>query len=131
MKFYHCQNCNEIVIFRNEAKSIKCCEEEMVELLPNQNEEEASNHKLIVRKFGNLVTVLVGETPHPMVDVHNIDFIILETDKGFYYKKLNISEDAIADFLIHNQETLKRVYAYCNIHNLWMTGVVNDYTKDN
>lgn len=130
MKFYYCPNCNEIVIFRNEGKIVNCCEEEMVELLPNQNEEDCLAHKPIIRRIGNLVTVLIGDNPHPMVDVHNIDFIILETDKGAYYKKLTLNDAAIADFLVHNKEVVKCAYTYCNNHFLWMGDKIEDYNKE-
>lgn len=130
MKFYRCTNCNEIVIFRNEGKVVNCCEEAMIELLPNQNEEDSVANKPIIRRIGNLVTVLVGTEPHSMVDVHYIDFILLETNKGIYYKKLSLDDFAIADFLVHNKEEVVRAYAYCSNHFLWMTEDIKDYNND-
>lgn len=130
MRFYYCTNCNEVVMFNNVSPLVKCCDQDMIELLPNQNEEDFDAHQPIIRKFGNLVTVLVGNAPHSMVEVHHIDFIILETNKGTYYKKLNLEDDAIADFLVHNQEEVLRAYVYCNNHFLYVSEDVKDFTKE-
>lgn len=126
MKIYRCLTCEEIVITRSDDKILKCCGEDMVELIPNSSDADSQKHTPLIRQIGNLVTVRVGENLHPMVDVHYIDFILLETDKGLYYKKLAFGEDPIADFLIHNQEKVLRAYAYCNNHFLWVSEDVID-----
>lgn len=134
MKFYNCKGCNEILISRCEIKDVKCGHEneennEMVELIPNSTEASQEKHIPIIRKIGNLVTVTVGSVIHPSVEIHYIDFILLETDKGSYYKKVEFGKDPIIDFLVHNEEKVLRAYTYCNIHGLWVSEEVNEITN--
>ena len=119
MKIYRCLKCDNIVINYFIDKNLKCCDEDMVELIPNSAEGESDIHNPLIRRIGNLVTVTVGEKLHPMVDVHHLDFVILETDKSIYYRKLELEKVPVVDFLVLNEETVIRAYAYCNNHELW------------
>ena len=120
MKIYRCLNCENIVVARNEDKVLKCCDEEMVELIPNSNDGEQNIHIPQIRRIGNLVTIKVGLEPHPMIDVHHLEFVILATNKGIYYRKLEIESVPRVDFLVLNDEEIICAYAYCNNHELWM-----------
>ena len=111
---------------RNDDKKIKCCDEEMLELIPNSAEGEKDIHVPLIRRIGSLVTISVGEKPHPMVDVHHLEFVLLETDKGLYYKKLELDSEPIVDFLLLNDENIIRAYAYCNDHELWSNDIVTN-----
>ena len=126
MKVYRCLKCEEIVIMRDDDKKIKCCDEEMLELIPNSAEGEKDIHVPLIRRIGSLVTISVGEKPHPMVDVHHLEFVLLETDKGLYYKKLELDSEPIVDFLLLNDENIIRAYAYCNDHELWSNDIVTN-----
>lgn len=126
MKIYRCLTCEEVVITRSDDKILKCCGEDMIELIPNSSDADAQQHTPLIRQIGNFITIKVGEPLHSMLDVHYIDFILLETDKGLYYKKLALDDEPIADFLINNQEKIVRAYAYCNNHFLWSSEEVID-----
>ncbi len=54
-----------------------------------------------------------------MQDVHFIEWISIETDKGYQVKSLNPGEEPKAKFLLLEGEKLLNVYAYCNLHGLW------------
>jgi superoxide reductase len=95
-----------------------CCGSDTEVLGENLIHEEALNHKPIIRKIGNFVTISVDRS-HPMVDVHHISFICMETNKGFQYKKLLLETNVKADFILANDEEIINVYMYCNIHQLW------------
>ncbi len=127
MRFYRCNTCNEVAILEN-SKEIKCCDEVMEELFQSTSGDELK-HKPIINKLGNLVTVVVGEELHSMVDVHYIDFVVVETNKGFYYKKLEKNKKPIVDFLVHNEEEVLNVYSYCNNHGLWLNNEINYLDK--
>ena len=126
MKLYRCLKCEEVIVVRNDDKKLKCCDEEMVELIPNSNDGDKNTHVPLVRRIGNLVTITVGKEPHPMVDVHHLDFVLLVTDKGTYYRKLELESVPLVDFLILNDENIICAYAYCNNHELWMNEEVTD-----
>lgn len=69
----------------------------------------------------SLVVVDVGETPHPMLSYHHIMWILLETDRGVYRKDLKPGDAPEACFMIEDGEKLLNIYAYCDLHGLWLT----------
>ena len=68
---------------------------------------------------GNHVHVVVGETKHPMLEEHFIEWITLNTNQGIYRKQLNPGQEPVADFCLCDGEYLEEVYAYCNLHGVW------------
>ncbi|MFW5895027.1 MAG: desulfoferrodoxin family protein [Bacillota bacterium] len=95
-----------------------CCDEPMDELEHNKAEEATDPHFPKIRKTGNFVTISVGDD-HPMVDVHHIAMIFMETNQGFQYKDLSDQSEAKADFILAKGESIVNVYVYCNVHQLW------------
>lgn len=75
-------------------------------------------HVPVVEIEGNLVKVSVGSVEHPMLDVHYIEMIIIETKKGLQVKYLNPGEKPYAEFVLENDEFVA-AYEYCNLHGLW------------
>ena len=67
-----------------------------------------------------MVNVNVGSINHPMEEVHWIEWVQLNTDKGSYRKVLNPGEAPNVSFLLGDEKPLG-VYAYCNLHGLWLT----------
>ena len=124
MRVLRCLKCDEVIITLNDEKILKCCGEDMIEQAPNSNDGAKETHVPVVRRIGNLVTVRVGATPHPMIDVHHIEFVVLVTTKGIYYRKLELEKEPVADFLILNEEEIVCAYSYCNNHELWMSNEV-------
>jgi len=57
---------------------------------------------------------------HPMVDVHHIQWLYVETEQGGHIRYLHPGEAPRAVFEL-GDETPVAVYAYCNLHGLWMT----------
>ena len=54
-----------------------------------------------------------------MLDEHFIQFIILETTKGYQKKDLKPGEVPCAEFALADDERLLAAYEYCNLHGLW------------
>ncbi len=48
---------------------------------------------------GSHVHVVVGETKHPMLEEHFIEWITLNTNQGIYRKQLNPGQEPVADFV--------------------------------
>jgi desulfoferrodoxin-like iron-binding protein len=67
---------------------------------------------------GNTVTVKIGEVTHPMLPEHHIEWILLETKKGFQIKYLSAGDAPEAKFELSDDEAVA-VYEYCNLHGLW------------
>ncbi len=119
MKFYRCTECDQIHIkLIDQNNDMTCCNAPTEELVENNFPDEARNHVPKIRKIGNFVTITIDNN-HPMVDIHHIEFICMETNKGFKYKKLNINQEPKVQFILANDEEITNVYLYCNLHSLW------------
>jgi superoxide reductase len=54
-----------------------------------------------------------------MTEAHYIEWIAIETNQGVHRKNLTPSSKPQAEFALVSGETVKDVYAYCNLHGLW------------
>ena len=120
-KFYVCPHCGNLVEMVNDA-GVKpvCCGSPMNELVPNTVEASGEKHKPEVSVKDGVVSVNVGSVNHPMEEVHWIEWVQLNTDKGSYRKVLNPGEAPNVSFVLGDEKPLG-VYAYCNLHGLWLT----------
>lgn len=121
MLFYRCMKCGNFVTFLGEktACTPTCCGEPMTELKANTSDGAVEKHVPVVELDGNKVTVSVGSTLHPMLDNHYIEFVVLETEHGFYKRDFKPGDEPVCQFLLPEGEKALRAYAYCNLHGLW------------
>ncbi len=120
MKFYKCGKCGSFVIkINNAACTPVCCGEPMTELIPGTTDGALEKHVPVVTVDGSTVTVQVGEVEHPMMEEHYIQYIWLETDKGFMQKDLKPGEKPCAQFVLADGEKAVAAYEFCNLHGLW------------
>ena len=106
MKFYKLNN--EIVIDNPIGE----------EIIPNTVDAAYEKHVPVIEHNGDHVFVKVGSVAHPMLDVHYIEWIILETATGFQKVDLHPGDEPIASFAV--TEPVVAAYEYCNLHGLWM-----------
>lgn len=120
MKFYKCIHCGKIIaIIKDTAVPTVCCGDNMVELVPGTTDGAYEKHVPQFTVEGNTVTVKVGEAEHPMMPAHFIEWIMVQTNKGFSQKFLKPGEKPAAKFCLCPGEEVLAVYEYCNIHSLW------------
>ena len=120
MKYYKCEKCGSFVIKINNAACIPvCCGDPMTELIPGTSDGAVEKHVPAVTVDKSKVTVMVGEVEHPMMDAHYIQYIWLETDKGYMQKNLNPGEKPCAEFILADGEKAVAAYEFCNLHGLW------------
>lgn len=119
-KFYVCSHCGNLVgMIHDAGVPMMCCGQKMDALVPNTVEASGEKHLPVVTLGEGTVQVDVGSAEHPMVPEHSIQWIYLETDKGGQRKALNPGEAPRVTFALASEKPL-RVYAYCNLHGLWM-----------
>lgn len=122
-KFYICSHCGNLVGMVHDAGvPLMCCGQKMEALIPNTVEASGEKHVPVVTVNEGEVLVNVGSTAHPMVPEHSIAWVYLETDKGGQRKTLAPGQEPQVRFALAD-ETPLRVYAYCNLHGLWMKEV--------
>ena len=120
MKFYKCNKCGQILtVFEPKCPGITCCGEKVTELVANTTDAAHEKHVPVAEVNGSSVCVKVGSVEHPMLEAHFIEWILLETDKGFYRVNLKAGDKPEACFTLQKGEKAVSVYAYCNLHGLW------------
>ena len=110
VKFYRCEKCGNIITKIIDGGPIPfCCGEKMVELIADSSDGAVEKHVPVIEIDGEIVTVKVGEAPHPMLEEHYIQWICLHTEKGLQFVNLK-PDDAVIE-----------AFDYCNIHGLWVS----------
>lgn len=136
-KFYKCEICGNIIGMIDDSGVIPhCCNVEMTELTQQTEDMGHEKHEPVVETecvsiegkdcSFRLVTVKVGDEPHPMTREHHIQWILLETTCGSHRIKLNPIGAPEATLMIHESEKILAVYAYCNVHGLWVNKAIDE-----
>ena len=124
MKVFKCNKCGNIVELIEDGKGVlTCCGEAMKEVVANTEDAAAEKHVPAVKVEGNKVIVEVGSVEHPMADVHYIEWIILESEKGFQKVDLKPNQAPRAEFIIAEGDKPVAAYEYCNLHGLWKADI--------
>ena len=120
-RFLRCELCGNIVaVVEDSGVNIVCCGQDMTELKPGTTDGATEKHVPVFEVKDNVVHVRVGETEHPMASEHMIQWISIRTDRGNQRKELKEGTKPEACFALCEGEKLLNVYAYCNIHGLWV-----------
>lgn len=121
MKFYRCSVCGKIIAMVNEVGvDTICCGMPMEEIVANTVDASKEKHVPVFEVKGDTVTVTVGSVNHPMESAHYIEWIAIETEKGNQRKCLKPGDEPRTCFKLCDGDNVKAVYAYCNLHGLWM-----------
>jgi superoxide reductase len=124
VKFYICKHCGNIIgMIHSSGVKVKCCGEDMVELVPNTSDGAKEKHVPVVEVNGNEVTVKVGSVAHPMEAEHYIMWIYIQTAQGGQRKSLNPGDKPEAKFALVEGDKMIAAFAYCNKHGLWKADV--------
>ena len=120
MKFYICETCGNIITHVNASGvPVFCCGKPMKELVPGTTDAAVEKHVPAYSVEGSLVRVKVGSVEHPMLDVHFIQWIAVESKQGVQIKYLQPGQAPKAVFALSEGDELVAVYEYCNLHGLW------------
>jgi len=123
-RFYICKHCGNIIgMIHSSGVPVVCCGEDMQELVPNTSDGAVEKHVPVATVDGSKVTVQVGSAPHPMTEQHYIEWIYLLTDQGGQRKCLAPGDVPELTFALTEGDVPRVVYAYCNLHGLWLSEV--------
>ena len=121
-KFYICEHCGNIVGKIHDAGvPLVCCGQKMKELVPGTVEASTEKHIPVASVEGSMVNVTVGAVEHPMTEEHFIQWVYLKTTSGGQRKTLTPGSAPAVSFALTGDDTPLAVYAYCNLHGLWMS----------
>ena len=130
LKFYRCNVCGNLAVkLVDSGVKMHCCGKEMQEYTPNTTDGAVEKHlPVISEKCGN-VDISVGSVSHPMTEEHYIQFIVLQTSNGYYFKELNPNDLPKATFTLSKGEKVISAYSFCNLHGLWKKQALKFTTK--
>lgn len=114
LKVYQCEKCGKTLISKEELKL-----EGWKELIAGSTDAAQEKHVPVVEKKCKTVKVDVGSVAHPMTEEHLIEWVALETEKGYQVQYLKANEAPVCVFKLADGDKAVRVYAYCNLHGLW------------
>ena len=89
------------------------------ELVASSTDAAKEKHVPVVTKKCKQVKVDVGSVTHPMSEEHLIEWIAIETEKGYQVKYLTANDAPVCSFSLADGDTFVRAYAYCNLHGVW------------
>ena len=122
-KFYICEHCGNIIgMVKDKGVPVVCCGEKMKALIPNTVEASGEKHLPVVKVEDGVVSVNVGAVNHPMAAEHFIEWVYVETENGGMRKNLKPGQEPNVTFALGEDKAIA-VYAYCNLHGLWMAEV--------
>ncbi len=118
--FFICKHCGNIIaIINNSGVPIQCCDEDMQEIIPGTTEASEEKHIPVFKTEDDTVSVSVGSVEHPMTPEHYIEWVCIESNDGFQYKKLTPNMPPKVNFSLSKGDSVKAGYAFCNQHSLW------------
>jgi superoxide reductase len=120
LQIYKCEVCGNIVeVLHTGAGSLVCCGQSMRLMEEFKADFKTEKHVPVVEETKDGIHVVVGSTPHPMVDEHWIEWIQVVKDGTIMRQFLEPGQKPEADFPIKGKPDYAR--EYCNIHLLWKT----------
>ena len=123
VKFYICRHCGNLIGMVHDAGvPMMCCGQKMDALIPNTAEASNEKHLPVVTVENGTLSVNVGSVAHPMESEHYIEWIYVQTEKGGQRRILKPGDAPAVSFCMCDDKAVA-VYAYCNLHGLWMTEV--------
>ena len=121
-KFYSCRKCDVIVgLVEGSAKGLTCDGEPLEMMRANSVDASREKHVPVVSVAESIVSVKIGSAEHPMTAAHHISWIYLQTKKGGQRRALTIDDKPEAKFALVDGDKPVAVFAYCNLHGLWVT----------
>ena len=122
-KFLLCEHCGNLAgVIHDAGVPMMCCGQKMKVLEPNTVEASGEKHKPVVKAEGGALTVSVGSAEHPMLPEHFIQWVYVQTEHGGQRRTLQPGEAPSVTFQLGGDRAVA-VYAYCNLHGLWMTEI--------
>lgn len=118
-KIYRCEECGDMIEAIKEGCGEYSCHGEPMKLLEEQTADyKLEKHVPMIEHIEGGFKVIVGSTPHPMVEDHYIEWIEVSDDAGRVYRKHLAPGDAPeAAFHVDADKVVAR--EHCNVHGLW------------
>lgn len=91
----------------------------MTKLIANTSDVGTEKHMPVITRENGKIIAKCGEVPHPMLENHYIQWMALVSKNHVEMVFLHPGDEPVAVF---NEVEHGAVYAYCNLHSLWLKG---------
>ncbi len=119
MEVYKCNHCGIIAqILHSGASKMICCGEPMQLLVANTTDAAKEKHVPVVEIVDGGIKVSVGSVPHPMEEMHYIEWVEVIVGDKTCRKFFKPGEAPSVTFKCGDASDII-VRAYCNLHGLW------------
>lgn len=119
-EIYKCSVCGNIVeVVHTGAGELVCCGKPMVLQLPGTVEAATEKHIPVIEKIDGGYKVKVGEIPHPMLDVHWIEWIELICEECGKVQRQYLKPGDAPEAVFKSDAKKVLAREYCNLHGLW------------
>jgi len=120
IRFYKCETCGNLVCTIEESGNpLNCCGRQMHELISASTDGALEKHVPVYQWEDEDLYVKIGEKLHPMEKYHHIEFVVVETTRGFLVEKINNMPTPNARFKLNSDHNIINIYIYCNLHGLY------------
>lgn len=120
-KFLVCEKCgNMVAVVKESGVPVMCCGQPMSVVVPGSVDASVEKHVPEYTVKDNVVEVVVGSVAHPMAPEHFIEWVSLQTKFGNQRKQLQPGSEPKVCFRICEGDVVEAVFAYCNLHGLWV-----------
>ena len=122
MKIYVCKKCGNVILkLEDKSEALVCCEDKMELINANTVDAATEKHLPVYEIKEGMINIKVGATEHPMTEEHYISFIVLASDDSYMLKMLKAGDKPEVSFPYSSE--YNKIYAYCNLHSLWLTEI--------
>lgn len=120
--YYFCPICGNLIEFEKFSGNVPtCCGHRMEKIVAGSSDGATEKHVPSCTIEDRKIKVSVGEELHPMTSDHYIEWISLETNRGYYKKYIPTGHEPRVCFHLGKDEEPVAVYSYCNQHGLWVS----------
>ena len=124
-KFLICNKCGNLIEMINDSSITPfCCQTAMEEIIAKESDPEKGEKHLPTLSLNGLeATISVGEILHPMTEEHHIKWIYVETNQRKVRYDISSKSTPIVKFTLNQDENIINIFAYCNLHGLWLNRI--------
>lgn len=121
--FFKCSVCGNIVgLIEDGGGALVCCGQDMDQLIPGSTDAALEKHVPNAKRQNGTLVVEVGSVLHPMTVEHHISWVAVAQGDATQRITLDKTGQPRAEFCVGDGPLT--VYAYCNLHGLWVAEVL-------
>lgn len=119
-EIYKCAVCGNIVevVHAGEGELV-CCGQPMKRQVAGTSDGAAEKHVPVIEKVSGGYKVTVGSVPHPMQDVHWIEWIELICEECGKVQRKYLKPGDAPEAVFKTDARKVTAREYCNLHGLW------------